>query len=95
MNCNSKHDFPTPRNGYIVIKQQFLKVGLLSILNVITHLDKTYFYATLSIMVGQTNNNNMDEFVVIQEYVNFITIIITDKCGVLIYASTDTCYRRS
>ena len=57
--------FQLLENGYIVIKQQVLKVGSLSILNVITHLDKPYFYATLSIMVGQTNNNNMDEFVVI------------------------------
>ena len=56
--------FQLLENGYIVIKQQVLKVGI-SILNVITHLDKPYFYATLSIMVGQTNNNNMDEFVVI------------------------------
>ena len=58
--------FQLLENGYIVIKQQVLKVGSReSILNVITHLDKPYFYATLSIMVGQTNNNNMDEFVVI------------------------------
>ena len=52
--------FQLLENGYIVIKQQVLKVGSRD-----THLDKPYFYATLSIMVGQTNNNNMDEFVVI------------------------------
>ena len=58
--------FQLLENGYIIIKQQVLKVGSReSILNVITHLENFYFYATLSIMVGQTNNNNMDEFVVI------------------------------
>ena len=57
--------FQLLENGYIIIKQQVLKVGSRDILNVITHLENFYFYATLSIMVGQTNNNNMDEFVVI------------------------------
>ena len=58
--------FQLLENGCMVIKQ-VLKVGSheIFIRNVITCLNKPYFYATLSIMVGQMNNNNMDEFVVI------------------------------